>query len=85
MDGDGKTLNIYAPSSVAGGHARSLMIVTHGGKAGWSHAVNILAGFGICEGQYDFIYLSRASGAGAERLSLAWKTALCLIIILIGA
>ena len=84
-DGDDETLNIYAPSSVTGGHARSLMIVTQGGSAGWSYAASILAGFGIHEGEYDFTDLSRAANAGAERFSLSWKIALALAIVLLGA
>ena len=84
-DGAGKALNIYAPSSVTGGHARSLMIVTQGGSAGWAQAASALAGFGIREGEYDFIDLFRATNAGTERFSLSWKIALGLAIILLGA
>ena len=84
-DGDGETLNIYAPSSVTGGQARALMVITQGGRAGWSYAVSALAGFGIREGEYDFINLCRAANTGGERFSLARKITLGLAIILLGA
>jgi len=84
-DGAGQTLIIYAPSSLTGGHARSLMVATRAGGAGWSCAVNTLAGFGIREGEYDFVNLSTAANAGAERFSLALKIALCIVILLLGA
>ena len=84
-DGDAEALNIYAPSSVTGGQARSLMIITQGGRAGRAYAASILAGFGIREGEYDFIDLSGAANIGTERFALSLKIALGLAVVLLGA
>ena len=84
-DAQTEALNIYAPSSVTGGTARSLLVRTQSGPAGWAYAQNTLAGFGIREGEYELSNLSRVAEASGERFALAWKSTLCLALILLGA
>ncbi|MCL2856601.1 MAG: ABC transporter permease [Oscillospiraceae bacterium] len=83
-DGQKDNLNIYVPSSVGGGDIRSFMILMPDGS-GHAYVVNTLGGFGIREGEYDFINLSRVAGVAGERFSVAWKIAACLATILLGA
>lgn len=74
---------LFVPSSVSGGYIRSLM-VRMGGGIGQDYVVNVLAGFGIRDGDYAFINLSAAAGTIGERFTAAWKVAACLAFILIG-
>jgi len=82
--GDGQEdSRVFVPSSVGGGNARSLMVMM-GNSAGRDYVVSVLAGFGIRDGDYDFLSLCAAAGTASERFSVAWKVAVCLAIILLG-
>ena len=73
---------IFVPSSVSGGSIRSLMVVM-GEGTGRDYVVSVLAGFGMRDGDYDFISLCAAAGATGERFAVAWKAAVCLALILL--
>jgi len=77
------SLNIYIPSSVSGGYIRSLMILM-GVQVNHAYVVNTLGGFGVREGEYNFLNLSRTAGISGERFSVAWKLTVCLALILLG-
>ena len=85
IDDGSESLNVYLPSSLTGGYARSLLIRTRGGQPGWSYTKSILAGFGIREGEYAFVNLSRVADTAGERLSLALKITFALAIALLSA
>lgn len=82
QDNDTENANVYAPSSVSGGQTGALMVLTDDGDVSEAYVKNTLKGVGIHENSYDFIYLSKSASAFGERFSVAWKSALFILILL---
>lgn len=82
-DGNVEDANIYVPSSVLGGQAQALMAMISGDVSG-AYAANTLKSLGIQDTDYNFVNLSAAAAMFSGRFSVAWKTALCIVIILLA-
>lgn len=82
QDNDTENPKIYAPSSVTGGQAVSLMVLMDDQTVTEAYVKNALKSVGIHESSYDFINLAKSASAFEERLSVAWKSALFAVILL---
>lgn len=84
QDGDKDNANIYAPSGATGGSPQSLMALLGGGITE-AYAKNALKSLGVHDSAYEFYNLSRLSSLFGERFGVAWKSAVCLLAILVAA
>lgn len=82
QDNDTENANIYAPSSVTGGQAESLMVLMDDKDITEAYVKNALKNVGIHENNYDFVNLSKSASAFDERFSVALKVALSTVILL---
>lgn len=82
QDKDMENAKIYAPSSVTGGQAQSLMVLMDDGGISEAYVKNALKSVGIHENNYDFLSLSKSASAFDERFSVAWKSSLFVAILL---
>lgn len=82
LDNDEENANIYVPATLTGGRADSVMVLT-GASVTESYAKNRLKDAGVRDTDYDFIKLSKSAGVFYERFSVAWKSALLAIFMLL--
>lgn len=83
QDEDNESSKVYIPSSVTGGQTNSLLaLIDVDAGINEAYAKNTLKGLGVNETSYYIMNLSDAALIYLERFSAAWKTALCILILI---
>jgi hypothetical protein len=83
-DGEEDNANVYLPSSVTGGRAETLLaLINPADGITETYAVNALKEIGTQEESHRFISLPAAAAAYWERFSVSWRTAACLVLVIL--
>ena len=80
QDGDADHSNLYVPASVTGGQAGSVIALLDD-TVTEAYARNALKSIGIHESNCEFFNLARSVGIFGECVSVAWKSALFLLLL----
>ena len=82
-DGDADKPRVYAPASVTGGNADSLMVLLDDHLVNVDYAKNGLKELGVYEGNATVVHLAAAAAAFGQRLTVGLRGMLILLILLL--